>query len=313
MRKKIVVVTGSSGTIGTRLCEYLFTQKQFHIIPVDWKKNPWNNEINQRTVRVDLRNSAATFKKLPKQADQVIHLASNARVYDLVKEPKLACDNMLTTFNVLEYARHRAQGIIFASSREVYGGTSDYVHAEQKVDIRMCENSYAASKLAGEAMVWSYFRSYHLPFIIYRFANVYGMYDVSNRVIPFFLQKLSKNLPISIYGKDKLLDFTYIDDTIHGLTLGMNRFSKVCNNAYNIASGAGVRIVNLAHDLKNRLNSRSKISITDNRTGEMVRFVADIRLAKKRLGYRPLVTMRDGLDRSVEWYRSCGLVRPSAA
>ena len=111
MRKKIVVVTGSSGTIGTRLCEYLFTQKQFHIIPVDWKKNPWNNEINQRTVRVDLRNSAATFKKLPKQADQVIHLASNARVYDLVKEPKLACDNMLTTFNVLEYARHRAQGV----------------------------------------------------------------------------------------------------------------------------------------------------------------------------------------------------------
>ena len=85
---KKIIVTGSSGTIGTRLCEKLI-EKNYEVIGVDWKKNKWDSKINALTISADLRD-ASSFSKLPKNADLVIHLAANARVYDLVVEPNLA-------------------------------------------------------------------------------------------------------------------------------------------------------------------------------------------------------------------------------
>ncbi|GIW65033.1 MAG: hypothetical protein KatS3mg093_012 [Candidatus Parcubacteria bacterium] len=93
-----ILITGSSGTIGTRLCEKLLENKT-DFIGVDWKKNIWNKEIEKRTIHIDLRNKNLIFKKLPKNnIDLIIHLAANARVYNLVENPELALDNIITTF-----------------------------------------------------------------------------------------------------------------------------------------------------------------------------------------------------------------------
>jgi nucleoside-diphosphate-sugar epimerase len=103
MTKKILV-TGSSGTIGTRLSEILL-QKGYSVVGCDWKENKWNKQIDNLTVRIDLRDKEKVLSELPKDIDMVIHLAANARVYNLVKEPGMARDNFETLFNILEFAR----------------------------------------------------------------------------------------------------------------------------------------------------------------------------------------------------------------
>ncbi len=118
-----ILITGINGTIGTRLGEKLLNSK-YKIYGVDWKKNKWVDDLNKVNIQIDLRNKKLVFEKLLKNIDLVIHLAANARVYELVKNLDLARDNMLTIYNILEFIRiNNIKNIIFAFSREVYGNT----------------------------------------------------------------------------------------------------------------------------------------------------------------------------------------------
>lgn len=298
---KRIIVTGSSGTIGTALCEALLSAG-YEIIPVDWKPNKWNSDINKKTILVDLRNSAE-LKKIPHDADLIIHLAANARVYNLVVDPSLALDNFLTTFNTIEFARqHKIPNFLFASSREVYGNSGKLVYNEKDARVEECESPYTASKLAGEALVHSYRRCYNLKTIIVRFSNVYGRYDESDRVIPLFIRKTMKNEDLTIFGKDKLLDFTFIDDTIAGLILCIQKFDAVNGNTLNLASGKGATIIEVAEIIQRIQNRKNAVHIEDNRTGEVVKYVADISLAKKLLGFNPKINIEDGIRKAIAWY-----------
>ncbi|GIW67078.1 MAG: nucleoside-diphosphate sugar epimerase [Candidatus Parcubacteria bacterium] len=301
---KRILVTGSSGTIGTRLCEK-FLENKVNFIGVDWKKNIWNKEIEKRTIHIDLRNKNSVFKKLPKNIDLIVHLAANARVYNLVQNPNLALDNIITTFNILEFAHlNNIKNFIFASSREVYGNSKKIIHKEDDVNIEFIESPYSASKLSGELLTRSYQKCYGLNFIIIRFSNVYGMYDVSDRVVPLFIQLAKRNKNIIIYGKEKVLDFTYIDDAVGGLLLAIKKFTKVKNNVFNIASGRGTKIIDVGKLIIKILNSKSKIIIKENRTGEVIKYIANINKAKKLLNYHPKFFIKEGIIKSIEWYKN---------
>ncbi|MBI4129603.1 NAD-dependent epimerase/dehydratase family protein, partial [Candidatus Peregrinibacteria bacterium] len=152
-----ILVTGSSGTIGTRLCEKLLEQGH-DVVGIDWKPNKWNADVETITTHLDLRNlDELQTTNYPLQTDAVIHLAANARVYELVENPGRARDNMLTTFNVLEWARkHGVRKFLFASSRETYGNAGALAYREEMADFRNCESPYTASKIAGEALIQAY-------------------------------------------------------------------------------------------------------------------------------------------------------------
>ncbi|MEM4256838.1 MAG: NAD-dependent epimerase/dehydratase family protein [Candidatus Diapherotrites archaeon] len=298
MLKKILV-TGSSGTIGTRLCEKLI-QEGFEISCVDIAPNKWNKEVNSRTFLFDLRKKDF-FDVLP-SFDLVVHLAANARVYNLVVDPSLSLDNVITTYNVLEFCRKKGvKKILFASSREIYGNAETEKRKEIDVKIDDCESPYTASKISGEAFVRSYHKCYGLDFIITRFSNVYGMYDESDRVIPLFIRNSLEGKDLLVFGKDKKLDFTYIDDTISGLIVLIKNFDNVKNQSYNIASGEAHTILEVAEFIKKLTNSKSKIKFSNNRKGEVIKFVADISKAKS-IGYSPKTTFEEGLKLSVNWY-----------
>jgi UDP-glucose 4-epimerase len=299
---KKILITGSSGTIGTRLGEKLLNLG-YEIIGVDWKKNKWHKNLEKRTIHLDLRNKNLVLKKLPKKVDLIIHLAANARVYELVKNPDLAIDNMITTYNILEYARiNKIKNIIFASSREVYGNTKKAEHKEEDVKIENCESPYSASKISGEALIHSYHKCFGINYVIIRFSNVYGMYDESDRVIPLFIRKAIKNENLVVFGKDKILDFTYIDDAVEGVIKVIKGFNKVKNNIFNIATGKGTKILFVAQLIKKFLNSKSRIIIKQNRPGEVVKYRADISKAKKLLNYEPRTDIIEGIKKTIEWY-----------
>jgi UDP-glucose 4-epimerase len=233
----------------------------------------------------------------------VVHLAANARVYYLVVNPKLARDNFEMLFNILEFCKkHSIHNFIFSSSREVYGNSNVAIHSEKEANIRHCESPYTATKIGGEALVHAYHQCYGINFVITRFSNVYGMYDTSDRVIPLFIRLTRNNRDLVVYGKDKLLDFTYIDDTVAGVIKCIEKFPDVKNNVFNIASGRSVSIIDVAHLIRNSMNGKNTIMVKENRTGEVIRSIINITKAKKHLEYEPKVPIEEGVTRSIKWY-----------
>lgn len=298
-----IMLTGSSGMIGTRLFEKLL-QLDHDVIGIDRKQNKWNKSLNKRTSKIDLLKQSDSIK-LPDDIDFIIHLAANARVYELVQKPELALENMVTTFNVLEFARkNKVNKIIFSSSREIYGNSIDEnLMAEDKVKIENCESPYSASKISAEALIHAYRKAYEIDFAIIRFTNIYGMYDGSDRVIPLWIRQAIKNENLIIYGENKVLDFTYIDDAINGVMKIIKRFDNIKAETFNIAYGKAVKLTYVANKIRELLQSESKIIITENRLGEVWKCQADISKAAKLLDYEPKVGIDEGLAKTVEWYK----------
>jgi len=299
---KKILVTGSSGTIGTRLSETLL-KEGFDIVGVDKEPNTWNEEVQRKTIILDLRDKERVLRELPKDVDAVVHLAANARVYNLVIDPSLARDNFETVFNVLEFARQNSiKRFMFSSSREVYGNSEKIIHAEDDVHIDYCESPYTASKIGGEALVQSYRQCYGMETIIFRFSNVYGMYDQSDRVIPLFIKLCTEGKDLVVYGKEKLLDYTYIDDCVSGVIAALKEFLSINGQVYNIAYGKGTSIVDVAQLIQKRMQSKGEVRIEENRTGEVVRYIADVSKAKQSFGYEPKVPIEEGVNKTVDWY-----------
>jgi len=296
-----ILVTGSSGTIGTALCEALM-EMGYKVEGIDIKQNKWSEKVDRITIISDLRDRNF-FSKLPGDFDMIIHLAANARVYNLVVDPSLARDNFEILFNILEFSRlNNVNRFIFASSREVYGNSDKVFHNEEEAYVKNCESPYTATKIGGEALVHSYHQCYSIDFVILRFSNVYGMYDDSDRVIPAFIETAKQNKDLIVFGKDKLLDFTYIDDCVDGIIKSIKNFGGVKNNTINIASGKGIAIVELAKVILNKMTSRGKIVIKESRTGEVTKCIVDISRARELLNYEPKVSIEEGVERAIEWY-----------
>ncbi|MCF7795431.1 NAD-dependent epimerase/dehydratase family protein, partial [Patescibacteria group bacterium] len=297
-----IMVTGSSGTIGTRLCEKLL-ENDYEVVGVDYVKNKWSKKVQNITIDLDLRNKEDVLNKLPKDIDLVIHLAANARVYNLVVDPLLARDNFETIFNILEFTRlNKIKKVMFSSSREVYGNSSGIIRREDDIDVKNCESPYTATKIGGEALIHSYQQCYGIDFVMFRFSNVYGMYDDSDRVIPLFTKFCKEGKDLTVYGKEKLLDFTYIDDTVNGILLSIQKFNQIKNNVFNLAYGEGTSILEVAQLIKDLLKSKNKIKIKKNRTGEVVKYIADISKAQEKIGYNPQTDIFEGVKKSIDWY-----------
>ncbi len=298
-----ILVTGSSGTIGTALCKALLARGD-DVAGIDWVENRWAPEVQAITTLLDLRDAQVLTSPVSRlTSDLIVHLAAHARVHELVEQPDRARDNVLTLCNALELARRtEARGFLFASSRECYGNIHVPAYTEDLVRVEHCESPYTASKIAGEAFVQSYTRCYGLDHLIFRFSNVYGAYDASNRAVPLFIRRARAGERLTIFGEDKCLDFTYIDDCVDGILRAIDRFEQAKNDTYNIAYGQGSTLVHLAERIRELTGSASPVELQPSRTGEITRFIADITKARAVLGYDPQTPFDRGIEKAVEWY-----------
>lgn len=308
---KKILVTGSSGTIGTRLVEVL-DDRGFEVTGIDKKPNAWSAEVNNMTVIGDLTQDDALAKIDDKEFDLVIHLAANARVYDSVVDPDTAYDNITTTYKVLEFARKKKAGVMFASSREIYGNSDKIIHSEGDVRLELCESPYGASKMCGEALVQSYQKCYGMGFVIFRFSNVYGMYDDSDRVVPLFIRRCLAGEDLTVFGEDKMLDFTFIDDAVNGVVTSVERFDRIKNNVINISGAEPVTILSVGEKIKELINSDNSIQLDNNRAGEVVKYEADLSTAKRLLDYEPKTVVEDGIKHAIDWHHKISASAPVA-
>ncbi len=305
-----VLITGSSGMIGTNLGLRLL-EAGHQVFGIDRRVNPWTDQIP--TLLQDLATPQRDFRAGIGGApyppcDLVVHLAANAKVFELVAEPHRALENINITYNVLEYCRAHDLPIIFASSREVYGDIHRYITEESRADFSFTESPYSASKIAGEALMYAYARCYGLRYIVFRFSNVYGRYDNDlermERVIPLFIDRIRRNLPVTVYGGDKVLDFTYIDDCVDGIMRGIERLIQgaVVNRTINLAYGEGNTLIRAAELIGEALGRRPEIIVQPTkRVGEVGYYIADIRRARELLGFNPRFALAEGIRRAVAW------------
>jgi UDP-glucose 4-epimerase len=214
------------------------------------------------------------------------------------------------TFNVLEHCRQTRTPIVFSSSREVYGDVKRFEgYGEATADFAFTESTYSASKIAGEALIYSYGRCYDLPYIVFRFSNVYGRYDSDLarmvRVLPLFTHKLSRDEPITVFGgEEKTLDFTYVDDCVDGIVRGVEALveGRVVNETINLAYGEGNTLVRAAQLVGETLGVEPRITLAPSLLGEVTHYVADIGKARTLLGWQPRVPVDEGIPRAVEWF-----------
>jgi UDP-glucuronate 4-epimerase len=302
-----VLVTGSSGQIGTNLA--LRLQAAGHeVFGVDKRVNAWTDDF--RYLLQDLTFPGGLGDDYP-PADVMVHLAAHAKVHELVREPRRALENAIMTFNVLEYCRANNLPLVFSSTREVYGDVHRFEeYGEATADFAFTESPYSASKIASEALIYSYARCYGLRYFVFRFSNVYGRYDndLSRmvRVIPLFTLRLLHGKPITIYGgSDKTLDFTYVDDCVDGLARGVEALAtgSVVNETVNLAYGQGNTLVRAAELIAGELGIEPQIEFTPSLLGEVTHYVADIRKARDLLGWEPQVPLEEGIPRAVAWFR----------
>lgn len=301
MSRNSVLVTGSSGTVGTELVLRLL-DSGYEIRGVDVVENRWSDRVDDVTKLVDLRNEDAVMN-LDADVDMIVHLGANARVHQLVRNPEGARDNFDMTFNVLEFARrNEIEEFVFSSSREVYGNKGKLIYNEEDTYTDACESPYTASKIGGEAMVKAYEKCYGIDTSLLRFSNVYGRYDNSNRVVPLFIAQAVRGHDLTVYGADKVLDFTYIDDCVSGITQVIESFEKVQGTTLNIASGEGTSLLELAQTVVDTVDANVDINVESNRTGEVSRYVADISRANRLIGFSPEYSFTEGIEETIEWY-----------
>jgi nucleoside-diphosphate-sugar epimerase len=307
------LITGSSGQIGTNLALRLLAEGH-HVFGVDRRINPWTDAFP--TLLQDLAAPQRDFlggiggAPYP-PCDIVVHLAANAKVHELVEQPHRALENINLSFNVLEYCRANGLPLIFSSSREVYGDIHRYITEEASADFSYTESPYSASKIAGEALIYSYARCYSLRYLVFRFSNVYGRYDSDiermERVIPLFIRAIGRGEPVTVYGREKVLDFTYVDDCVDGIVRGIRQLlaGEVANRTINLARGEGNSLIRLAELIGEALGRRPEIIVEPaKRPGEVSYYVADISLARDLLGFEPQVSLSEGIRRTVAWWRS---------
>lgn len=305
-----ILITGSSGQIGTNLALYLQERGHF-VFGVDKRPNTWTNDIE--TLLQDLSVPYRNFKggighaDYPPDLDLVVHFAAHAKVHELVEQPDRALENITMSYNVLEYCRQNGLPIIFSSSREVYGDIHRYITEESYADFAFTESPYSASKISSEALIYSYAQCYGLRYLVFRFSNVYGRYDNDIermlRVIPHFIRQISQRKPITVYGKDKVLDFTYVDDCIAGVFRGIELLvgGHEVNQTINLAFGQGNSLIAMANLVGEALGIEPDMTIEPPRVGEVTHYVANIGKAHAILGYSPKTGLREGIERAVAW------------
>jgi nucleoside-diphosphate-sugar epimerase len=183
-----------------------------------------------------------------KKVDVVFHLAANASVMLIIKNPNLAKENYDITSDVLEWMRKSGtKKIVFTSSREIYS----------------LENLYGVSKKLSEEIIKKYSKLYGIKYAIIRMSNLYGRGDHSDRFVSTVIRLAKDDKDITIFGKRKLLNFVHIDDCVDGLIKSIN-----LNGIFNLNAPKSVTLNFVASKIISLIDSKSKIIIKPDRKGE---------------------------------------------
>lgn len=329
-----VLVTGSAGFIGAALAERLLARGD-EVIGVD-NLNPYYDLRLKRArlvrlvaqrgfvdIRADIADQAALTAVFVRHRPQrVVNLAAQAGVrYSLQNPHAYVHSNLLGFINILEACRHHAvEHLVYASSSSVYGANTRMPFAVQdNVDHPL--SLYAATKKSNELMAHSYSALYGLPTTGLRFFTVYGPWGRPDMALFLFTRKILAGEPIEVFnhGRHKR-DFTYIDDIIEGVVRTLDQparpnphwsgaqpdpaSSAAPYRLYNIGNSQPVDLLRYIEVLEQCLGRTARKQFLPLQAGDVAETFADVSALAEDLGYRPQVSVEEGVRHFVNWYKT---------
>ena len=292
---RTVLVTGGAGFIGSHIVESLATNNQVRVLDDFSNGSRMNLPTDVEVIEGDVRDDG-TLSRAMQDVEFVFHHAAMVSVEESVTKPR-ACQEINTagTLSVLDHARMEDARVIVPSSAAIYG-TPDEIPITETARKRP-SSPYGISKLATDHHVQRFDELYDLPTVVLRYFNVYGPrqgHGDYSGVISIFLEQAHDGGPITVEGDGtQTRDFVHVDDVVRANLLAAT--TEHTGDAYNIGTGETISIRELAELIRDVTGSTAEIVHRDRRAGDIPESCADVGKARRRLGYEPAVSLREGL------------------
>lgn len=315
MINKKIFLTGGAGFIGTKLCEKLINSNEIVIYDCLYRNSIKSTNLLKNSNIKLINGDILDQIKLKKAIDEfrphiVIHLAAIAGVDSVIRNPVNTLKvNIIGTYNVLEAIKDKnIEKFIDFSTSEVFGSSAykvEEIHSTNLAPVGEARWTYSVSKLAGEHLTHSYYKEFGIPTVTIRPFNIYGPGQIGEGAIHTFVERAISNQNIEIHGEgDQIRSWCYIDDFVNGVYLSMIN-DEAIGQTFNIGDPRGTITISMLADLIKRLaNSASEIVNIPKDYVDVDLRVPNIDKAKEVLGYKPMVELSKGLEKTIDWYRS---------
>lgn len=313
MHKKILV-TGAAGFIGSHLVEKLL-KDGFKVTGIDnfdpfYDRRVKEDNISEalkhpnfKFIELDIRNYKGLFEKLKEDYDAIAHIAAKAGVRPSINDPiEYQEVNLYGTQNLLEFAKKKnIKQFVFTSSSSVYGINKN-VPWKESDHVLLPISPYASSKVSAELLGHVYSKIHNIRFIGLRLFTVYGPRQRPDLAIHKFVKLAMEDNPIPFYGDGKTSrDYTYVEDIINGIVLALN-YTSTMYEIVNLGDHQSITLNELVTVIEQCINKKIKLEILPKQPGDVDNTYADISLAKQLLKWEPTVTIKEGINKFVDWF-----------
>jgi nucleoside-diphosphate-sugar epimerase len=307
----LYLVTGAAGFIGSNLARTLLArgEKVRGVDNFSTGKQPNLDDLSAMEFFQGDINDVELMKRACAGVDYVLHEAALPSVPRSVKDPVGCNDACLNgTLNVLLAARDAGvRRVIYAGSSAAYGDTPTLPKHEEMLPKPI--SPYAVAKLAGEYYLQSFWRVYGLETVTLRYFNVFGPHQdptsFYSGVLAKFISQMLRGQPSTIFGDgEQSRDFTYIDNVVEANLLACKADAgQVAGKVFNAATGYRATLNETFQILCDLTGYKGSPTYAEFREGDIKDSLADITRARQAIGYEPTVNFRDGLSRTVDWYK----------
>jgi dTDP-glucose 4,6-dehydratase len=304
-----ILVTGGAGFIGSNFVRHLLNGTDCGVINLDKLTYAGNlsnikdlrREKRHKFVRGDIKNRKLV-NSLVKKADAVVNFAAESHVDRSIRTPDVFVETNILGTQILLDACHRF-GVRFQqiSTDEVYGSRLEGSFTE--TDRLEPSSPYSASKAAADLLVNSYHVTYDLDVTVTRSTNNYGPNQHPEKFIPRLITNALRRKPLPVYGSgENVRDWIFVEDNCRAIEMVLEKGAK--GQVYNIAGGNEKKNIEVAKEILNRLSlPETMIKSVSDRQGHDYRYSINCERIQ-HLGWKPLCTFEDGLQKTIDWYKA---------
>lgn len=310
-----ILVTGGVGFIGSNLA--LALKKLNYKVSVIDNLDPYYQPKLKKYNLTRLKEANVIFKKIDIRDKKklksffrefkpniIVHLAAKAGVRNSFLFPEEYFEvNVNGTLNVLQAAKStKVKKVMVASSSSVYGNNIKVPFSENDPTENQI-SPYAASKKAMEVLCKMYSQTFGLNIQVFRFFTVYGPSGRPDMAPVIFTRAIDRGEIVKVFGgSETSRDYTYIDDIIEGIIKAIDKddFFEI----YNLGNNHPIKLKEFISIIKQALGKKSKTKIISKQRGDVERTWADISKAQKATGYKPEITLDEGISKFISWYKT---------
>ena len=307
------LVTGSAGFIASRVSNFLL-QSGHNVVGVDNLNDYYDVKLKEHRLqklkeqpqfvfqKMDIEDKSALDKLFKDHKfDAILNLAARAGVRYSMENPDVYMrTNAMGTLNLLEMMKaHSIQKMVLASTSSLYAGQP--MPFVETLPVNTPISPYAASKKAAEVMAYSYSFLYKMDISVVRYFTVYGPAGRPDMSIFRFIKWIDDGHPIELFGDGlQARDFTYVDDIARGTIAALK---PIGYEIVNLGGGNNpVDLLTIIKMIEAKLGKKAKIDNREFHIADIKETWADISKAKRLFGWQPEVSLKDGINRSVDWY-----------